>query len=122
MTNTKDLEFRAKMIKLHRKLWKRIAELIESGYYERDPIMYKKKAIAEVYGSMKVESYCFCCEYDHNFYDDCSHCPIVWYVKNSCDESEYGDFWDSIEKRNWVEAAWIARIIADLPERKFEDE
>ena len=118
MTLTKQLA-----IKLHRKLWRWIADETERRKEvvgKHDYPLFKRKDI----------SYnCWCCEYAEG---ECKNCPIIWngewYYNDlglripECEDGEYGKWSEKAMRGNWKEAAHWARVIAELPERDDSDE
>ncbi len=105
----------------YRKMWNWIAD--ETLKQER------KVEELEYFDAHGIENtpynHCYCCEYDHNQSDtDCSNCPINWGGEyggcedrdESCDGRGFYVLWE--DETNYVIAAGIARLIAELPERE----
>lgn len=113
MTLTKQLA-----IKLHRKLWRWIADETE----RRKEIV--KKSDYPLFERKIIRWNCWCCEYAK---EECKNCPIEWAKKEHndhlglemirCTDGEYRKWYKATERGDWKEAAHWARVIAELPER-----
>lgn len=115
----------------HRKMWNWIADETE-----RQKRVVLKIDYFFMHGFSRENtpaSLCYCCEYDRPRSDSCKECPIDWgsdssFVMCECrhhlgDKQGFFAKWDIASRENkWKAAAKYARIIANLPERKFEGE
>lgn len=118
-------------VRRHRELWNKIAELCTS----KDIVMGIGDSIK--YMALKSLGYddplcaptnrCWACEYAINnaIYlhrtneGICCFCPIKWKTELCHDEGGEYDMWTRyIEDGNYEKAAEIARVIANLPEKK----
>ena len=99
----------------HRKLWNEIADMIERG--EKLPRIddYKINALKAIGEKRILIGYCYLCD----FALTCADCPVRWYGA-TCGDSEYGDFYIQLKDKNYTKAAFLARTIANLPERVVE--
>lgn len=101
-------------VALHRKLWHWIADETE-----RQKRCVEKKEYP-LFHRFIIDCDCWCCEYTPF---DCNICPIQWRIDDDslgqvkCILSEFGDWSYAVNIGDWREAARIARIIAELPER-----
>lgn len=106
-------------VALHRKLWNWIADETEKQQ------CYVQKREYPSFKRLLILNKCWCCEYTQG---DCEKCPIIWHVKKKflgrcqCASAEYGEWGDAVDAGDWREAARLARIIAELPERENEEE
>lgn len=119
----------------HRKMWNWIAD----QYKNRTDLLNKTKNINDlkccyinvVFPGEKIDSDCFCCEYDNKFNGTCECCPIEWYSiydtcmctdKDSDNNNLYGLIYgfdhDKCFDEDYSYCASLARQIANLPERK----
>lgn len=119
-------------IRLHRALWKWIADETES----------RKKTVSKNKSTMvkKLNPYnnCFLCEYAFSASGrksvDCTKCPLEWGTEKrtigimgeligQCEdgESKYISWINAVVSDDWEEAARLARDIENLPERKTEE-
>lgn len=102
-------------VALHRKLWNWIAEETETQQ------RCVQKWEYPYFLKHDIRHLCFCCEYTKM---DCDKCPIKWNIKNKnafavpCTLAEFGEWRDAVDVGDWHEAARIARVIAELPERE----
>lgn len=132
-------------IRKHREMWSWIAEQYENELDGLDvPVNHlKAKFVKEHYPNDNPLSDCYCCEYAGEILNpkrggakyNCRRCPLVWpstccelmcLRKNGSTDS-YGLYGQIIcQSRpyiaNYKKAAIIAREIANLPERKIEEE
>ena len=111
---------KAEAISNHRKLWHWIAKRTRE---------VRRKVLKTEYFFFyilnKIDSNCYCCEYDNQFYVSgdyalCAHCPIDWgNAENRCEivGSLYNQ-WFRCAENDWERAAELADKIAELPERK----
>ena len=120
-------------IKHHRDFWKWIADTTE----KRQMIVLKKEYpyvnVKELWNS------CFLCEYaflaNSAHFVDCDKCPLEWGTEKAllakygtfdcqCVEgcSPYNLWLDAMNNKDWISAVKYARKIAELPERKLEEE
>ena len=120
-----------KAIEEHRKMWNWIAEQYENGSTEEAYML--KEQYCRDHGYFIISNECFCCEYDNqvanNVCDGCKYCPLLWGTESKTSDffCEYKD--TGLWTRMWqltrygstilehIEAAKIARQIANLPER-----
>lgn len=99
-------------VALHRRLWHWIADETEKQQRvveKQEYPLFKRRLIL---------NRCWCCEYARS---DCEKCPIIWHIKKDkcqCELAQYAEWADAVDAKDWREAARLARIIADLPERK----
>lgn len=118
-------------VKKHRELWNKVAELINTKglkpYMNRYHIVSAEKIKEDALRELGYRDYefpynsCWCCEYDKQFGNYCCSCPIQWRY-GDCDGfgSEFHEFQNACNSmRDILDAAEIARIIANLPERKI---
>ena len=56
---------------------------------------------------------CYACEYDNQYEEDCTHCPVEWRNSQGCGSGEYMDFM-------LVPTAANARAVADLAIKALE--
>lgn len=108
-----------KAIENHRKMWNWIADETEK----------QKRAVDkwEYYFAMKIFSKnipfenCYCCEYTIiNQRDSCNNCIVKW-TDGGCmktENSEYRKWVNAKFRGDYKQAAKLARIIANLPERE----
>ena len=126
----------------HRKMWNWIAEQLEMQPSDDKcnvNIYFLKVKYCEINGFTrekkgKPEHYCFCCQYAFSLYD-CRECPLYWETENSIREyfCEYGMKYDNILPNvglwsilykadlTYKEAAEIAKQIANLPEKIYQN-
>lgn len=126
---------REQAISEHRKMWNWIADMTEKSKLKVSKYDYfiGNDMRTDMYG---LYNNCYCCEYCYinsgmiNFgVLNCDICPIEWgsICKNNMCENRYmyGDLngyyaqWKRVY--DWKEAARLARIIANLPEREVSD-
>lgn len=102
-------------IKEHRKMWLWIAR--ESIKQKR--CMTKEEYLSE-YNYPEISSRCFCCEYVRENFEHCNMCPVDWITVTSCmgNGSYYIGWRNATIKSNYVESAFLAYKISQLPERK----
>ena len=105
----------------HRKMWNWIADETEKRGYKvsKRDYLYRKRGFHEL-----LFNDCFCCEYALSAMKKgadttCSMCPIDWGIDETgkhitCLSSVY-DKWNNAT--NPINAAQLARQIAELPER-----
>lgn len=110
-----------KAVQLHRELWYKIAEILESDSREyNNTESIKEKALRELgYATRTIPfNRCWCCEYAELQMLDCDECPVEWSdVYCSANNGEYRLFQLALHINN-KDAAIIARKIAELPERE----
>lgn len=108
---------RDQAISEHRKMWNWIADETEN---------HKRKVLKiEYFLTMGINDIpfneCYCCEFNeqNDSYDSyCgNNCIINWESGMGCMRS-YFFRWIVCDSKNWQEATRLARIIANLPERK----
>lgn len=100
---------------LHRKCWNWIADETE----RRQQIVNKEEY--PLFKRREIEGLCWCCQYIHENNTDCRDCLISW-EHGMCRQfhgrkGEYGKWFNA---ETWQEAAYWARVIANLPERRNE--
>lgn len=106
-------------IRRHRLMWNYIADETEKT---GEPID-KSDALIH-FGWEKIPfNLCWCCEYANQNYntlcDLCCFCPIKWKTELCCDKGGEYDMWCRyIQDGNYEKAAEMARVIANLPEKK----
>lgn len=122
---------REEAIENHRKMWQWIAE----ETLKREKIVCKEEYLEEYFPNEVICCDCFCCEYGRQQinlgYDmryGCKFCPLDWDSSTTVmccdrftDDDDLGWFalWEKITKvLNWQQASELAKIIAELPERK----
>lgn len=125
MVNREEFEeHRVEMLRKHRELWNKIAELIEDGKQCSYAMDYKKVARMMIYpDDENITVDCYCCEFDDTYGEsDCKNCLVIWgsNAHNTCSLAEYGLFRDLIPN-GLEEAAKVAREIANLPAREFAE-
>ena len=111
----------------HRKLWNEIADMIESGEKKEHVWDYKHDALVRLSEKRLIKSNCYLCEYSkwHKkeicLWSCACDCILQW-TGLSCGRSvsEYKLFEKALYKRNFTQAASLARKIANLPERVVE--
>lgn len=132
-------------IRKHREMWNWIAEQYEDELNEDDrPVTHlKRDFIKEHYPNDDPLSNCYCCEYADEILNpkigearcNCRRCPLEW-SSTSCelmclhktDEMNSDGLYQQCIYHshpyiaNYKKAAIIAREIANLPERKIEEE
>lgn len=104
----------------HRKMWRWIAE----NSHSKSILDMKQDYLNKFFDNQEVELECFCCEYDHNFNDNCSHCPLVWSGEYPCHCTESKSPYAKIHRAHSIyEFRELAYEIANLPTReKGEDD
>lgn len=126
-------------IKEHRKMWNWIAEKLENM---TDDIAMTVDELKEWYTkslSLNLRCDCFCCEYTiHNredIYMNCDKCPLVWGSEKNVEDyfcerrtiingqTLQRGLWLTCnvlsKEGKYAEAAKLARIIAELPEKEY---
>ena len=109
-------------------MWNEIADMLEEGIEFSNNFSYKSHALQHIGENRELESNCYCCEYAQY---ECESCPVKWngehedldvYCSNTeaHNTGEYIDFVDAVDHKAYGEAAFIARKIANLPERVVE--
>ena len=109
----------------HRKMWNWIADNLG----KTKGTVYDLKVIyCEENGFKYLCAHCFCCQYAHF---NCDYCPLYWGSENDefntyCESDiENAVNWlnsDSLSMKNkFKEAAEIARKIANLPEKVYQN-
>lgn len=129
-------------IRKHREMWNWIAEQYENGSDVRVNHL-KVKFIREHYPNDYPDSSCYCCEHAGRVWNpeigrskyNCEWCPLEW--SSTCcelmclhktDELDSDGLYEQCMHQshpyiaNYKKAAIIAREIANLPERKIEEE
>ena len=103
---------REQAIAEHRKMWNWIAD--ETNRLKRKVSKYKYFDVMRI--DDIPDNRCYCCEFfkQNPFYCGCD-CIINWGEGIVCTDSYY-EKWTSAD--DWQEAARLARIIANLPERE----
>ena len=105
-------------IAAHRKMWRWIADETERRKYA-----VKKSEYFDAMGipeENRPSDNCYCCEYvmNHNR-TDCDLCPIEWPGRHCFGgRGLYKKWVDASDNDNWAEAAALALVIAELPERE----
>lgn len=111
---------KSEAIALHRKMWNYIAD----ETVQRETVVSKVEAIVHIGVIWQDVAYrCFCCEYGMQHFGPtlrCAACPIAWPKGSNCyEEGELYDLWeDTVDTGDWLEAARLAREIANLPEKE----
>ena len=121
---------REQAIKEHRKLWNWIAD--ETIGQE---IKVEKWEYFSLFKFIQPIHACYCCEYaknvcmskseDFSMGKRCQYCPIEWGEEsyNQCVSEEitnsYYSLWEECKSYNYIIAANLARLIAELPEREI---
>lgn len=121
---------RQRAIQEHRKMWNWIANESERLRNPVDKNAYLHKFFNHVY----LTNECFLCDYsfficnNESFGSDakkmCDYCPLSWSAsgKERCMSNDYDGYYDLWEKAyiggDYIEAARLARIIANLPEKQ----
>ena len=106
---------REEAIKLHRQMWRWIAEETEKQKRFVSESEYFEAMGIEDEDVPHLKSYC--CEYG-----GCGSCPIQWSeARNFCldKNSPYRAWERTADGGSWQVAAELARKIAELPERKM---
>ena len=132
---------RREAIEKHREMWNWIADQTE----QRQTIVGKTEFFTEhgipLYiegGPVKCE--CFCCQFaleekqrSIDYESRCIYCPLTW-VDGQPDRTAKDENWICIDKSSpfaawerlkptkWKEAARLARVIANLPEKPYESD
>ena len=135
--------FREEAIRKHREMWNWIAEQYEFNGSDAPVTHLKAMFIKEHYPNDDPLSNCYCCEYAGEILNpkiggakyNCRRCPLVWpskchecmcLYKNNITNSNglYGKIlrYSNQYIVNYKKAAIIAREIANLLERKIEEE
>ena len=108
-------------IREHRKMWNWIAEQYEQ--YGFQDIACLKDEYLNTYRPefLSMDSECFCCEYVTQQGAECTECPVVWGGNKAyiCTSGEYGRLC-CVKKDKFI-AGFLARKIANLPEKKDEE-
>ena len=117
---------RQKAIQEHRKMWNWIADTSERLCIPVSQQTYLEK----FFGGITIENNCFLCDYvcgPCNGKPTCISCPLLWtssgieYCTDNSMDVGYYDLWEyAYYTRNYIEAARLARIIANLPEKEYE--
>lgn len=106
---------REQAITEHRKMWNWIANMTEK--------LKRKIEKEEYFFAMRIKDIprmeCYCCEYNDHYMPCANTCIINWGEDKGCMGSYFVE-WDSITD-DWRYAARLARIIANLPERKVDE-
>lgn len=119
---------REEALACHRKLWNEIADMIERGMKSHDIYSYKIEALKCLGEKRYLKGSCYLCEYlDNNFEEKAGgmsckcDCPVKWKGRE-CENSisEYTLLKQALLYRNFAQAAFLARTIANLPERVVE--
>lgn len=118
---------REQAIAEHRKMWRWIAEETEKQKQRvRKQEYLVKHGYYDYLGNIPLND-CFLCDYTfQEGLPDCSLCLLDWdseqedYMCERKSENEDGYYckWYSTSDNNWQRAAKLAKIIAELPERK----
>lgn len=136
---------REEAIRKHREMWNWIADQYENELDGPDvPVNHlKAKFVKEHYPNDDPDSMCYCCEYAGRVLNseigmsryNCERCPLEW--PSTCCELMCSHKTDDMDSdglyeqciyqshpyvANYKIAAIIAREIANLPERKIEEE
>ena len=99
----------------HHKMWNWIADETEKLKRKVEKEEYFREI--GIYDIPCME--CYCCEFsNHNMFSCDEHCIIDWGDGNGCMDSYYKEWFHAID---WKEAARLAKIIANLPERKTNE-
>lgn len=105
---------REQAIAEHRKMWGWIADMTEKLKRKVE----KEEYFREMGTSDIPRMQCYCCEFSIYYPIGCEeHCIINWGGNRGCMNS-YFEKW--LFTYNWKEAARLARIIANLQERKID--
>lgn len=116
---------REEAIANHRKMWNWIADETE----RRENCATKSDYFKILFDLPIPRDECYCCEYAHDIalHSICSVCPLLWgsnfstCVFDGSSENKTGLYvqWlRACEKKDWQKSAHLARVIANLPERK----
>ncbi len=114
-------------IQEHRKMWNWIADESERLCIP----VHKRIYLNKYFEGIIVDSDCFLCDYSSCIYNRfcdkienvCDVCPLQWNGgsgKGNCIVGEYGLWGEAYDNGNYIEAARLARIIANLPEKEYE--
>lgn len=126
---------RKEAIENHRKMWKWIAE----KSLERKEKVHKEAYFEEndrIDWRSVPDLHCYCCHFTKQNNEDrrlvCNACPLMWgdNVADTCIDIyrngvffEYKGIWSKwTNEHDYVKAAEYALQIANLPERRIEDE
>ena len=107
---------REQAIAWHHKMWNWIAD--ETEKLKRKVIKY------EYFDTMRIHDIplneCYCCEFNRrsNSYHCANNCIINWGKNLGCTDSCFSEWANTYD---WKKAARLARIIANLPERKTNE-
>ena len=72
-------------VRLHVEMWTAMKETLGDCPKPIDRRNFKEKWCKERFPDEDVPlPFCFLCEYDKQFDDDCSHCPVDW-INGDCD-------------------------------------
>lgn len=127
---------RKQVMKRHRELWNKVAELLERSDNENPNqsfgiTYYKRKALEELgYKWTKMpKNYCWLCEYDglpkFKNVPMCANCLVGDWgsgAEQCCnDGSLYEAISFHISQREYKQASEVARKIANLPERTDDE-
>ena len=120
----KELLTKQEAIKNHRIMWLWIA----NETLKRKEKVYKEDYFREMEISIENRPFndCYCCEYDFQYSDDCSNCPLDWKSKVDsfmCQDKyemddEKGLFEQWLDETDYKKASKLARRIAKLKERE----
>lgn len=132
-------------IRKHREMWNWIAEQYENELDGNSSLVtrLKRDFIKEHYSNDDPDSECYCCEYAERVSNpeiggsirNCERCPLEWpstccelMCLHKTDEMNSDGLYEQCIWQshpyiaNYKKAAIIAREIANLPERKIEEE
>ena len=106
---------REQAIAEHRKMWNWIADMTEK--------LNRKIEKDEYFTEMEINNVpyleCYCCEFKRYNPNCCNECCIIdWGKDKGCMDSYYRKWGPT---NDWQEAARLARIIAELPERRIDE-
>ena len=102
---------REQAIELHRKMWNWIADETEKQKRK----VYKDEYFYKIGIENAPKNMCHCCEFNNKN-------PINCLIKSSICSYKYPyyAYWITCNSKNWKEAARLARIMANLPEREVQ--
>ena len=69
--------------------------------------------------NLNLRHNCFCCEYSNIDCHGCEKCPLDWVKTKYCSDDETSLYGAILCTKQWQEQADLARLIANLPERKM---
>lgn len=117
----------------HREMWNWLADETEKRQSKIGKSEYFKSMEIDPWGKDAPNCWDYCCEYNNQREGlHCKFCPIDWdsemesymcltmrFAENY--EVDKGSYTQWLYATDWREAALLARKIAELPEREFEE-